>query len=183
MNRTAALCLVAAVTLSSCQTPAVQYNGEQHHPSQQVDVYRHQTEIRGLHRVIGEGRLAAVEGMSRQEIRTAFEEEAKRRGAHGVIIQDPADRPYSGVGYGTEDTAAREVTAIFVRYDDNRRPPVTAPPPEYPNPDQPPSNQLPPGYNPYTSPYPATGVPGGPPEPYPGEPYRDPYAPPDEYRP
>lgn len=81
-----------------------------------VGVYRSQSEVRDLHRVIGEVRLTTDGRESAQSIRSSFARQARARDAQGVIIQDPADRPYAG-SPGPGFDQPREITAIFIRYD------------------------------------------------------------------
>ncbi|MES2707822.1 MAG: hypothetical protein V4726_14615 [Verrucomicrobiota bacterium] len=96
-----------------------------------LDVYRSQSEVRDLHRVIGEVRLSTDGRESAQSIRSSFERQARARDAQGVIIQDPADRPYAG-SPGPGFDQPREITAIFIRYDDQRSSSRSAPaPPSY----------------------------------------------------
>lgn len=80
-----------------------------------VDVYRSKSDIRGVHRVVGEVRLSTDGRQPPQEIRSAFEREAASRNAQAVIIQDPADRPI-GSDFGPSFEDSREIRATFVRY-------------------------------------------------------------------
>lgn len=147
--------LIPIFCLAACQTSPVNYNGEQNEPTQRIDVFRTQLEVRGLHRVVGEGRMTTDGGESPQAIRTAFEKEARVRGAQAVIIQDPADRPYGSQGAGVGFNQPREVTAVFLRYDDSRQAGYGAEPASpysnrpgaaeaYPQPGTPPYQSMPP---------------------------------------
>lgn len=147
--------LIPLLCLTACQTSPVSYNGEQNEPTQRIDVFRTQMEVRGLHRVVGEGRMSTDGGESPQAIRTAFEKEARVRGAQAVIIQDPADRPYGSQGAGVGFNQPREVTAVFLRYDDSRPAGYEAGPVspyagqrgsagDYPQPGTPPYQSMPP---------------------------------------
>lgn len=80
-----------------------------------VDVFRRQSDIRGMHRVVGEVRLTTDGRQPPQAIRASFEREALSRNAQGVIIQDPADQP-AGNGSGPSFENSREITATFIRY-------------------------------------------------------------------
>lgn len=102
--------------------PALRGNTTPPPPSpapQRIDVYRSSSEVKGLHRVIGEVRVSTDGRESPDLIRSSFERQARSRNAQGVIIQDPADRPYGGSG-GPAFDQPREITASFIRYDDRR---------------------------------------------------------------
>ncbi|RYD32402.1 MAG: hypothetical protein EOP86_15785 [Verrucomicrobiaceae bacterium] len=130
------LLILPLLALASCETPypPMPEKGELPGPGasdpiplrkapapapQRVDVYRSSSEIKGLHRVIGEVRLATDGRESPETIRNTFERQARSRNAQGVIIQDPADRPYGGSA-GPAFDQPREITASFIRYDDRR---------------------------------------------------------------
>lgn len=122
--------LLPALLLPACETTPVTYDNEAVDPrntqaleqstaSRHIDVYRSQSEIQVLHRVIGEVRLSTDGRQSAQAIRNSFEREARSRNAQGVVVQDPADRPY-GASSGPGFDQPREIVAVFIRYDEDR---------------------------------------------------------------
>lgn len=101
------------------------YTGKTYAPTDNVEIFYAETDVGRDYEVMGTDRATASDSMSSQDIVAKMVDEAKKRGADGIIVDNVDTRSIgsSSSSYGddnrstvTNDMREKVITARFIKY-------------------------------------------------------------------
>lgn len=104
---------VALLVLFVSACAEVDYVGSSYPPTTHVDVYYSEDDVDKDHRVMGHAVAHADDFVSIEKLQKALIEEARNRGADGIIIHDIESIP----AHTTDDSDERQIKATFIKYE------------------------------------------------------------------